>query len=535
MTSLLGNFTIFKDKLFWADFSKILYTFQCVNGFELEQSPSKSLERNFYSIFGKTMCTYFNSPGYKCHRDGLVAYFELDKANAASNRKCTIRQGAEIPVEWCLRSTVVDLFHVVEEMNSSNIPKPTLGDTYDKIVDSIYDLIYDWRYSLIFGDELNAILSEAYDEVQIEWAQEQERLAAVRLSQAPFSERYTRKLVQELDIFRKCEVLAAQALNFITAKCSEMRVGGSLNLMDTIYRLCGDYFYSKIDDGNISTTTNGTTERHIDTKIVDSLALVLNELKSNGRRTGEDQLAHKLILRACSHSSLSISSSSVCSRLGVRRWGATANDNISSKSLDSDDESTAYSGSESAENEERLDFDNIQNDLYDSSNSGDEADESDDEGGICDPDTDISHLAKDSVIASGGGVTSNLSKKREHHLSSVFKDIRNKASNSNKRDLAAAAAFWHSSYCSMINTNGHPVGIRDSKGKPDIHQSCTQQLTDPECYEMWKNSVDYENHLLTYPNQTISRTLLCEQSVHVYGPRKPTIVPTSHWCKCKNC
>ena len=75
---------------------------------------------------------------------------------------------------------------------------------------------------------------------------------------------------------------------------------------------------------------------------------------------------------------------------------------------------------------------------------------------------------------SGIELVSQSSKKRGHHVSSVFNDIKKKTPNENNRDRSAAEGFWHSGNCSMINTNGHPVGIRDSKS---IHQSCTQQYT----------------------------------------------------------
>ena len=165
-----------------------------------------------------------------------------------------------------------------------------------------------------------------------------------------------------------------------------MRVRRSLGVMDSIYRLCGDYFYSEISDGAIPTsrgctTSTDATTTHIDAKIVNSLALVLDELRSNGRRTGENEIAHKLILKACCHSSIQNSVNAVCTRLGVRRGEAVSN--ISSTSHDSDDESSTSAASKSAENEEQLVVDDMQHDLYCLDFSGDDEDEGDD----CDSET----------------------------------------------------------------------------------------------------------------------------------------------------
>ena len=53
------------------------------------------------------------------------------------------------------------------------------------MVYSLADLVCYWRYNLIFDDELSTILLEAHKELNIEFMEEQARLAADYLSQAP--------------------------------------------------------------------------------------------------------------------------------------------------------------------------------------------------------------------------------------------------------------------------------------------------------------------------------------------------------------
>jgi len=172
MTSSLDDFTIWKDKLFWANFATKLSTFQTVNQNLLKDSPSQSLKKNFYGVFGKEMCDQFNSAHYRTHVKALELYIVVEPGSSAAKRNCNIKNGAKIPEIWCLRPAIVDLFCVVEQLNST----APLHDMYGMIVNSLADLVCDWRYNFIFGDELSTIFYEAQQEVLIELMEKQEQL-----------------------------------------------------------------------------------------------------------------------------------------------------------------------------------------------------------------------------------------------------------------------------------------------------------------------------------------------------------------------
>ena len=157
------------------------------------------------------MIDQFNSAHYRTRVKALELYIVLEPGRSTDKRNCFIKNGVKIPQIWCLGLAIVDLFYVVEQLNST----APLHDMYDMIVNSLADLVYGWRYNLIFGDELSTIFYEEQQEVLIELTEEQARLETERLSQAPFSKSYARKLVREFDAVRKCG-LAAQALEFIT-------------------------------------------------------------------------------------------------------------------------------------------------------------------------------------------------------------------------------------------------------------------------------------------------------------------------------
>ena len=154
MTSSSYDFTIFEDKLFWANFAMKLTTYQTFNKDALDNSQSKSLTSNFYDIFGPDMCTQITSARYRTQIHSLEPNITVQTGRTASTRNCIINREARIPQSYCLRPAVVMLVHEVKQLNSDRIPEATLRDTYDIICVSFADLICDCQYNLIlFGED----------------------------------------------------------------------------------------------------------------------------------------------------------------------------------------------------------------------------------------------------------------------------------------------------------------------------------------------------------------------------------------------
>jgi len=249
-----------------------------------------------------------------------------------------------------------------------------------------------------------------------------------------------------------------------------------------------------IIENHFNVSTSGaqqeTEEQTLDFKMIESAKQFLSDIKTNGTKRKQEHLASNIICNALFINTVDISKRKFANRLGInRKMKLIADiDSLFDTILPNDILHDVYSTeSESDDDDDYIpthaDGHGSDSNFSDDSSSGDD---------------------------SRGGSCENLKRKRDQQpkkrlsTKSLTTLDANRKTRKDQVNLDSAFHFWHAQ-CQLDTNAKRIVFVVDPSGNELYHKTSIQSQSTKIIHKKYMQSLEYQQHLQQYPDQTIGR------------------------------